>query len=276
MKHIKRFAQEHIYTFSLMAAIMAIGLLYICNFWIFKSEKGLGYDLNRVLAHSIPLIFVLVVWMLSGDMKKLKFTKAGIDVGILLGWLIIADGIYGFVIDYAMSDKSRISMPSVDKTIAFTVVMLLVGIFEEFLCRGIILSNMLKKWGSSKAGIIKAVVLSSLIFGLGHLVNLISAPTLIIRTLTQVMYTSLNGILFASIYLRCKNIWAVAILHAGYDWLVLVSGIYSQLPASAVQVDAHPMSMLVTTMLYIPFALLGLFYLRKVWNNDMSEASVNI
>lgn len=272
----KKFVQNHIYIFSFMVALIAILLLYISNFWLFKSDNGLSYDLNRIFAYLAPLIFVFVVCLFSGNISKIKFHKEGIGIGILFGWLFIADGVYGFVSSYVSFDKSSVSFPSMQKIIFFTLVMLLVGIFEEVLCRGVILNNMLNKWGHTKAGIIKSVILSSLIFGLCHLVNLVVFPTLIIRTATQVIYTFLHGILFACIYLRCKNIWACVILHSVYDWLGLVSGIYHTAPASVAPVDTSVVSMLITGILYIPFALVGFFLLREVLIEDMSQSVIDL
>lgn len=275
MGWLKKFAQKNIYIFSFILVLISIGLLYICNFWIFKSNNGMDYNLSRFFAHLIPLIFVIGVCFLLGNSDNIRFHKKGIGIGILLGWPFIADAVYGFITSYTSLDKNSISFPGIEKLILFTLVMLFVGIFEEVLCRGIILNNMLNKWGYTKAGILKSVLLSSLIFGLGHLANLFGYSTPI-RTLTQVIYTSLNGILFASVYLRCKNIWAVAILHAGYDWLQLVPSIFVPVVAPATQVDTSVSSMLVTGLLYVPFALVGFFLLRKVYVEDKSRAIIDI
>lgn len=194
----------------------------------------------------------------------------------MFGWLFIADGIYEFVSSYVSFDKSSVLFPSIRKIIIFTVMMLLVGIFEEVLFRGVILNSMINKWGYTKTGIIKSVILSSLIFGLCHLVNLLWYPTIIIGTATQVIYTFLNGILFASIYIRCKNIWSVIILHSVCDWLSMVSDIYHQAPVSAVPVDTSVVSMLIISMIYIPFALFGFFLLRKVFIKDISQSATDI
>jgi len=231
----------------------------------------LNYDLNRILAYLIPVIFVFLVCLFSGNINKIKFYKEGIGAGILLGWPFITVGVIEIVSSYLSFDKSSISLPSIQRIIFFTLVMVLIGIFEEVLCRGVILNNMLSKWGYTKTGIIKAVILSSLIFGVGHLVNLFIYPTLIIRTLVQIIRASLHGFLFASIYLRCKNIWSVVILHGLYDWLVMASGIYHPVAATAAPVDISVVSGLINIMYSIPFALVGLFLLRKVLVEDISQ-----
>lgn len=141
----KKFAQEHIYIFSFIVILIAIGLLYVCNFWIFKSNNKLNYDLNRILAYLVPVIFAFVVCLFSGNINKIEFRKEGFGTGILLGWPFITVGVIEIVSLYLSFDKSSISFPSIEKIIFFTLVMVLIGIFEEVLCRGVILNNMLNK-----------------------------------------------------------------------------------------------------------------------------------
>lgn len=179
----KKIAQEHIFIFSFMVAIIAIMLLFISNSWLSKSNR-LNYDLNGILTYIIPFIFIFGVYLILGNISKIRIYKEGIGKGFLLGWLFVIVGVYNFVLSYVSFKNSSLSFPSMQKIIFYTLIMLCIGIFEEVLCRGVILNNMLKKWGNNKTGIIKAVILSSLIFGLGHLVNLVVSSTLIIRTVS--------------------------------------------------------------------------------------------
>lgn len=75
MEWTKKFIQEHIYIFSFMTALIAIGLLYICNVWIFKSDNGMNYDLNHILAYLIPLIFVFTACFFQEVLARLNFIK---------------------------------------------------------------------------------------------------------------------------------------------------------------------------------------------------------
>lgn len=269
MEWTKKFSQKHIYIFSFMVVFIAIMLLYIIsNSFLSKSDNRLNYSFYGILAYLIPLIFVLIVCLLSGNISKIQFHKGNIGTGLLLGWLFITVGLYNFVSSYLSFDKSSISYPSIQKIILFTLIMLLVGIFEEVLYRGLILNSMITRFGYNKAGIVKSIILSSLIFGLGHLANLVMFPNLVIRTASQIIYASLNGILFASIYVRCKNIWAVAILHAVYDWLVKVSEIYHPVTIPSAPVDISALSGIINVIFAIPFALVGFFLLRKVFAGD--------
>lgn len=276
MEWMKKFSQKHIYIFSFTVVFIAIMLLHIISdSFLSKSDNRLNYSLYGILAYLIPLIFVLIVCLLSGNISKIKFHKGNIGTGLLLGWLFLTVGLYNFVSSYLSFDKSSISYPSVQKIIFFTLIMLLVGIFEEFLYRGLILNSMITRFGYNKAGIVKSIILSSLIFGLGHLANLVMFPDLVIRTASQIICASLNGILFASIYVRCKNIWAVAILHAVYDWLVKVSEIYHPVTITSAPVDISALSGIINVIFAIPFALVGFFLLRKVFAEDVSKPIID-
>lgn len=82
--------------------------------------------------------------------------------------------------------------------------------------------------------------------------------------------------MFASIYLRSKNIWAVIILHAVYDWLVSISRILHPVDSAIAPVDISVVSGLINVMFAIPFALVGFFLLRKVLVEDMSQSVIDI
>lgn len=272
MEWTKKFSQKHIFIFSFMVVFIAIMLLYIISDSLLsKSDNRLNYSFYGILAYLIPLIFVLIVFLLSGNISRIKFHKKNIGKGLLLGWPFLIVGLYNFISSYLSIDKSSISFPSMQRLIFFTLIMLFVGIFEEVLYRGLILNIMINRFGDNKTSIVKSVILSSLIFGLGHLANLFMFPTLIIRTLSQIIYASLHGTLYASIYLRCKNIWAVVILHAVYDWLIKVPGIYYPVTIPSAPVDISVLSGIINVTLAIPFALVGFFLLRKVFTEDISK-----
>jgi len=275
MRWIKKFAQDHIYIFSFIVTFLAMMLLFISYSLLSKTTR-LNYDLTGILTYLIPFIFIFGVLLILGNINSIKFRKEGIGKGILFGWLFIIVGVYNFMLSSVNFVKSSISFPSIEKIVFYTLIMFCIGIFEEVLFRGIILNNMLNKWGDNKTGIIKSVVLSSLIFGLGHFVNLVVFPALIIRTISQIVYTSLHGILYAGIYLRSKNIWAVIILHAVFDWLVLISGILRPVDSAIAPVDVSIVSGLIEVIFAIPFAFVGFFLIRKVFIEDIPQSEISV
>jgi membrane protease YdiL (CAAX protease family) len=154
-----------------------------------------------------------------------------------------------------------------------------VGLFEEILFRGTILPILLSKWGNSRKQIYGCVILSSSLFGVFHLTNLLNdVPP--ITVFVQVFYATVIGIAFAAIYIRTNNnlLWCV-ILHALYDIAteigdVIASGMEStegvaDKAASVVtttSIDVVPY--LVEQLVFIPLLLYSLFLLRKVVKID--------
>ena len=86
-----------------------------------------------------------------------------------------------------------------------------IALWEEFLCRGVILTNMLKKWGNSKGGIVKAVILSAFIFGCAHIITGFGGDWT--NTAIQIVYASFMGLLFGVIYIKTESLASTIVLH---------------------------------------------------------------
>ena len=123
-----------------------------------------------------------------------------------------------FFLLYGGSASSNVS--GVINTAIFA---LLVGIYEEFLCRGWLLNEFLERYGETKKGVWISIIASGIIFGLIHFINVSSNG--FAGTVTQVLSASATGILFGFIYYRTKNIWACVFLHGFYDFCLMLADI---------------------------------------------------
>ncbi len=102
---------------------------------------------------------------------------------------------------------------------ALTVIgAIFVGMAEEFMFRGVIATTCLDRFGTSHAGIWKAVVLSSVIFGGAHLMNLGKFTTMFV--ISQVLSVSIGGTILCALYFRTGNIWVPVLVHAYRDFAV--------------------------------------------------------
>jgi len=99
----------------------------------------------------------------------------------------------------------------------FLMESLSVGFFEEILFRGVILILLIQRYSQQKHGLLISVILSSVLFGMVHLINLWNGASLF-DTLLQVGYSTLMGMLWAVMYLRTQNLWLTMILHATYNF----------------------------------------------------------
>ena len=93
-------------------------------------------------------------------------------------------------------------------TVCFVVKMLSVGFLEELIFRGFLFRAMAKdsiKW---------AVAVSSITFGLGHIINLINGSGMgVAENLVQIFFAVLMGFLYVIIFWRGGSLWPCVISH---------------------------------------------------------------
>ena len=111
---------------------------------------------------------------------------------------------------------SGITVSSVSNLIYLVFLSLSVGFIEELLFRGIIIRAWLKK------GAYVAVGVSTALFGLGHLMQLMGGQSAF-GTVLQIVFSLVLGLALALVVLRTWSIWGVIVFHALFDFVQLVS-----------------------------------------------------
>ena len=93
-------------------------------------------------------------------------------------------------------------------TVCFIVKMLCVGFLEELIFRGFLFKAM------SRDSIKWAVVVSSVTFGLGHIINLLNGSGMgVAENLVQIFFAVLIGFLYVIIFWRGGSLWPCVISH---------------------------------------------------------------
>ncbi|MCM1500580.1 MAG: CPBP family intramembrane metalloprotease, partial [Clostridium sp.] len=85
--------------------------------------------------------------------------------------------------------------------------MLCVGFLEEVIFRGFLFQAICKK------NVKRAIIISGVTFGFGHIVNLLNGRD-IPETLLQICYATAIGILFTIIFYKGKSLWPCIITHS--------------------------------------------------------------
>lgn len=98
----------------------------------------------------------------------------------------------------------------------FILTMLEVGFIEEILFRGY-LFKILEKDNQKTA-----IIITSLTFGIGHIVNLLNGADFI-PTLIQILYSISIGYLFVKILIKTKSLWPCIITHSLLNALSIFS-----------------------------------------------------
>lgn len=111
---------------------------------------------------------------------------------------------------------SGITVSSVSNLIYLVLLSLSVGFIEELLFRGIVIRAWLKK------GVHVAVGVSTTLFGLGHLMQLMSGQSAF-GTVLQIVFSLVLGLALALVVVRTWSIRGVIVFHALFDFVQLVS-----------------------------------------------------
>ena len=234
----------YLYTFILVAASMlltviaanfieVIGSFVVMAFRGTLSKDGIN---NMGLAATVLsllgyLIVLLIYWFVFRRELNGFFNARRLLKGILLGSSDLLISVFILIVGI-LNHKAYGSLG----------IALLLGIqpglSEEVLCRIIPISLTMRS-KNRKELILPTVIFTSLIFGLGHGVNILSGADPI-TTLLQVLYATGTGFLFAAIYIRTGNMWITIFLHSLTDTIYYLgleaqngNGVLSQKPTVA-------------------------------------------
>ena len=92
-------------------------------------------------------------------------------------------------------------------TFLFIVCMLFIGFLEEIIFRGFLFKAL------SRKNVRSALLISSVTFGMGHIVNLLNGADFL-PTLLQIGYATAIGFLFTVLFMKTKSLWPGILAHA--------------------------------------------------------------
>ena len=261
---IKRFADKHTLIFAILAVVVYQVILGV-GLFAFQPFDLYTYNIITIASYFVPVVLIFFTIFALKMKSDIGFTSKGFFKGVSLGWFFILVGIISFVLGFDFSKLGSIESKTWAVLLPFTVTTLLVGITEEFLCRGIIVNIFLKKWNSPRM----AVLVSSAIFGAAHITQFISAPGRPFGTAVSIVLGFAAGVLFAAVYLRSKNIWAVFFLHTIFDWLSNVPPVL--LRPTVELTDISLSGAIIEIVLAAAFFFIGMFLMRKRAKSNLNQ-----
>ena len=169
-----------------------------------KLSDQLGHTKIVTLLLGIVLTTVLLVWLQKqGLFRFYGLTKPVIPAKQMLYYwplaALAAVNLWPVVFDWITWD-----------VIPRAGAMIFVGILEEVIFRGLLFKAMEKD--SRKA----AILVSSITFGFGHIVNLLNGAP-VFTTLLQIIYATAAGFLFTMIFLKTGSILPCILCHCAVN-----------------------------------------------------------
>lgn len=224
-------------------AVVVIGLIAVAEVMAVVAAQGNTTTIDGwyALVRLVLAGFTLVVARWCG-LGLAAQNKAGVRRGLLLGWP--AYPIMALALFAGASAAGRFAGSAALGW--FTLSMISVGIFEEVLFRGVLLDAIRRAVCGRTA--LRAALVSSVVFGLAHLVNLPRQG--VGSTLVQIVYATLIGVFFAAVRIRSQSLIAVVVLHALLDWsFYLGSDVFEHAPGTQSAIGPAIVSVLVGLLL---------------------------
>ena len=258
MNKIQEFAKKYTIIYCIFAEIIVLGGMTLAGmlFGMLLGNTGVDGYVLQALQEVVGALLAFAALKMSGCADVLTERGIGFGKGLIVGGYFLFIGVYSAIFYTVMYEGERILRPWYLIAV-FVICMVLVGITEEFLCRGVLAELLLRHYGATKEGVWKAVIISGVLFGLAHLSNLIGAePT---GVLVQCVIAGMMGMAFAAIYFRTGCIWVTVALHAFVDVCALITGgLYTGEIAETIS-GYQPIQLISV----VPYVILLLVLLRK-------------
>ena len=258
---LKEFALKKPVLFSVLIMILSIGVTFLpLNSFLFgnlneqAAEYASGFLEQTLVSVLLMMLLAKFDWLRPagfGCKAKQLFVAWPMFLILILNLLELVDG------------TLQIDTSEVTTIIFYVLVYLSTGLFEETLCRGVVQTLFLKKWGKTRKGIYFSVILSSILFGMFHLVHFFLGHMTLLASVVQVIYATFIGVFMGACVLRNQSIIPMIIVHG----LVDITGslneiaVHGGIPKGVMTIS--PADAMISIVLMLPLFLYGLFILRK-------------
>ena len=222
MKKLIELKKSHVICFCIVVLLLnkvlsKVPIEILDFFKLSNRSTNSGY----LILECIVLIAAVLIIYIIGQTHILKPTLKSFRASIWSGMVFLVLAITGCILFVSEGSKMGAVYKSPFEIIAFILFVIVVGLAEEFVYRGIIADSIFERFGNSKAGIILSVLLSGCIFGAMHILNVFNGQSFAEESIIQMIATCMLGILLSAIYIRHKNIYGVAFLHATLNFMTM-------------------------------------------------------
>ncbi len=202
---MKRLYEKSELTFAIVWIAIYCVLQSLAN--PLNEKIGIEYSASAILC-TLQAIFLFAFIQRNGLMKRYGLCKSSTPARHFLYYvplmiLATANLWNGVAINYSLS-----------ATICYIVCMLCVGFVEEVIFRGFLFKAM------EKDGIKSAIIVSSVTFGIGHLVNLFNGSGMeLANNLCQICFAIAAGFLLVTIFYCGGSLLPCIIVHSAINTL---------------------------------------------------------
>jgi uncharacterized protein len=202
---MKKLYEKSELTFAIVWIVVYCVLQSLAN----PLNKIIGVDYSVSAAFCVLQTIVLLTFILKNKLqKRYGLCKSPVPAWRFLFYLplvVLASGNLwnGFALNYSPA-----------ATVCRIVCMLCVGLLEEVIFRGLLFRAI------SKDNIKSAVVISSVTFGIGHIINLFNGSGMdLVNNLCQIVFAVAVGFLLVTIFYRGGSLLPCILVHSAINTL---------------------------------------------------------
>lgn len=219
----------------LLCGILAF-VIAIVSIHFIPTEGLLATGLLRMVLSATMAFFL---YMISGE-KTLA--KSGHDIGytikLMLPYIILAVLLGAVAVVSGLSSSTfrtdwYIQLP------LLLFQMIFVGIFEEVGFRAVLNDAIVYQFRDFKYVFVLSAIAVTFLFGYGHVAFAdVSTPLMFSQAVAKILSSGLFGLALLFIYWKTRNVWACAVVHGLYDFLLSLHTAFFQTPAFQSYVNA--------------------------------------
>lgn len=216
---------------------------------------------KQISSITIRIILIVITFGLIKKLRLINFTG-------LISWrnfkniqaVFIA---LALIIMGISSNWTTYTDTKLELLILFTLSTFAVGIVEELAFRGTIFPLLIKSFRITNRPILMSAVISSLMFGLVHFINLFSQPDNIIGITSQVFFATAIGVFFCGLMVRTENILIPCIIHALVNFSFGAGELKQSIEeiSDIEEVSGINWSSLIPTTIFFSFIFIGGIYM---------------
>lgn len=202
---MKKLYEKSELTFAIVWIVIYCVLQSLAN--PLNEKIGIEYSASAVLC-VLQTAFLFAFIQRNGLLKRYGLCKSSVPIRRFLYYvplMILASGNLwnGVAVNYSLAG-----------TVCRVVMMLCVGFVEEVIFRGFLFKAM------EKDGVKSAIIVSSVTFGIGHLVNLVNGSGMdLASNLCQIVFAVAVGFLLVTIFYRSGSLLPCVITHSAINTL---------------------------------------------------------
>ena len=231
-----------------LAAGLAVGL------WSAITGDPLLADASQTAGRVVSTVLLLGIlhrpgWLKPSGIVSIGSRRVWLIAGVAVVYLVPAYvwGLFGMSGLEALPSSGDAVLRELPAGVS-------VGIAEEVLFRGVLLFVLVRVWGADRTGVLRAVLVTSVLFGLLHALPALAGED-IGYVAANLMHTIVSAVWWAALVLAYRTIWPGIVIHALTNSVALA--VAAVVPGASLG-SVGPLRIVLVEM---PFLIFGLWLL---------------